>query len=114
MLQSRFGEPVKTVASPNAVRDRSGLAAIRRQFAGALPQLAADIRSQVDAGALEAARRLAHRLKGSSGGYGYPDIMRTAAAIEAGAQAGDAARVSALALELEALCDRAAREEPPS
>ena len=105
---------MKSVGSPNAVRDRASLAAIRRQFARVLPQLAADIRSQVDAGALEAARRLAHRLKGSSGGYGHRDIMRTAAAIEAGAQAGDAAGLSALALELETLCERAAREEPPS
>ncbi len=65
----------------------------------------------MDAGALDPARRLAHRLKGSAGGFGFPDIMRTAAALEASARAGDAAGAAALVVELQALCDRAATSD---
>jgi HPt (histidine-containing phosphotransfer) domain-containing protein len=99
------------IVSRQSFENRPTLAAIARDFIAALPGLAAEIGVHAAAGALEPARRLAHRLKGSAGGYGFPAIMRTAAAVEASARCGDVARVRELAIELQALCDRAANGE---
>ena len=94
----------------SSLRGRPALAKIVREFADVLPALASEVRAQLDAGALEPARRLAHRLKGSAGGYGFPDVMRVAAAIEAFAASGDAADAARLGPELEAQCRRARAE----
>ncbi len=91
----------------STLRDRAALADLVREFAGVLPDLAAEIARQADRGALDEVRRLAHQLKGSAGGYGYPSIMGAAALIEASAGAGDGAHVTILLRALRALCARA-------
>lgn len=56
---------------------------------------------------LDTARKIGHSLKGVGGGYGFFEITRYGAAIEAAARAGDgmgaAAAVSALEAYLDAL-----------
>ena len=91
----------------STLRTRPTLAPLAREFAAALPALAAEIARHATSGKLELVRKLAHRLKGSAGGYGFPDIARTAADVEVAAGATDEARVAHGAEQLAALCDRA-------
>jgi len=51
-------------------------------FAADLPGRAREIEGRLDASALEDVQRLAHQLKGAGGGYGFPQITETAAALE--------------------------------
>ena len=88
---------------------RPALADLVRDFAYALPELAAAIADRTCALDLERARSLAHRLKGSAAGYGYPDIRDAAAAIEASAAARDHEATAAAIAPLRALCARARR-----
>lgn len=44
----------------------------------------------LDRGDLEATRRQGHKLKGSAGSYGFPELARAAAALERAADAGNA------------------------
>jgi CheY-like chemotaxis protein len=55
---------------------------IIRPFVKALPSRAAAIRDALDHEDLPAVKRLAHQLKGSAGGYGFPSITAAAAAID--------------------------------
>ena len=50
-------------------------------------------RAQLAAADFEALRIGGHSLKGSGGGYGFPDLTRIGAAIETAAKAGDAAAI---------------------
>ena len=56
-------------------------------------------RAQLAAGDFEALRIGGHSLKGSGGGYGFPDLTRIGAAIETAAKAGDAATIEAALTE---------------
>ncbi len=58
------------------------------------------IREQAANGAFDDSRRLGHNMKGTGGGYGFSEISRFGAAIEAAAVAGEAVRLRALADEL--------------
>jgi HPt (histidine-containing phosphotransfer) domain-containing protein len=60
----------------------AALAAVRGQFAAALPEKAASIGASLARGAWDDARRAAHRLRGSAGTYGFAPLGATAAAIE--------------------------------
>jgi HPt (histidine-containing phosphotransfer) domain-containing protein len=75
-------------------------------FAVAVPRLCHDVQSHVHAGELSAAAALAHRLKGSAGGYGFEPVRDVAAALEHEARAGDAATCETLAAHLVALGSR--------
>ncbi len=50
-------------------------------------------RAQLAAADFEALRIGGHSLKGSGGGYGFPDLTRIGATIETAAKAGDAAAI---------------------
>ena len=56
-------------------------------------------RAQLAAGDYEALRIGGHSLKGSGGGYGFPDLTRIGGAIETAAKAGDAAAIQAALAE---------------
>jgi CheY-like chemotaxis protein len=57
---------------------------------------------------LETLTRLAHQLKGSAGGYGYPSITHAAANLEQSARAGkDVEELTEAVREIAALCRRA-------
>ena len=76
-------------------------------FVADLPGMAADVERLANDGDLERVVKLAHRLKGSAGGYGFAPIMDAAAALEHHARAGDAPRAVQSARALRELCDRA-------
>ena len=59
------------------------------------------IRAALAAGDFEAIRVTAHGMKGSGGGYGFPEISRLGAAMEKGARQGDAAAIESLAVDLD-------------
>ncbi len=54
------------------------------------------IRAALAQGDFEALRKAAHGMKGSGGGYGFPEISRLGAAMEEGARQRDAAALAAL------------------
>src|SRR5512133_3917729 len=54
----------------------------------------------------EAIRTAAHGMKGSGGGYGFPEISRLGAAMEEGARRRDAAAIVELVASLEACLAR--------
>lgn len=91
----------------SSLRNRPALASVVREFAMALPDMAEELRRFATSGDLERVRKLAHRMKGSTGGYGFDEIMRAAGALETSAAAGDAAAVTAAVPAIRALCDRA-------
>ncbi|MCU0896709.1 MAG: Hpt domain-containing protein [Burkholderiales bacterium] len=60
----------------------------------------AAILAAVEGGDFEAARRLGHQLKGSGGGYGFPEITRLGAEIEEAAKGHEGERLARLAATL--------------
>ena len=61
---------------------------IVREFAGELPARIARIEELLGSGNEEELARLAHQLKGAGGGYGFPQITETAAALEQAVKSG--------------------------
>lgn len=60
-------------------------------------------------GDLQGAARVCHDLKGTAGGYGYPDIGKTVQRLEGELKAGQQREVvEALVCSLRTLCERAA------
>jgi HPt (histidine-containing phosphotransfer) domain-containing protein len=58
------------------------LAEARLQFAASVPAKVADLRALMERGAWEDARRAAHKLRGSTGTYGLPDLSVVLGEIE--------------------------------
>ena len=65
----------------------------------------------LDQGDLDQARRQGHKLKGSAGSYGFPELAKAAAALERAADAGNANAYDALCLVADAI-RRAGSAEP--
>jgi HPt (histidine-containing phosphotransfer) domain-containing protein len=87
--------------------------AVDAQIAALVPRFLAN--RAADVGRIRAAlartdfdsiRSMAHGMKGAGGGYGFPEISRLGAALEAGARQRDAAAVGTLAASLEAYLAR--------
>jgi CheY-like chemotaxis protein len=66
----------------SAFSDDADMVALVAEFVAALPQRLFAIRDGFQKGAIEATCRLAHQLKGSAGGYGFPAITDAAGALE--------------------------------
>jgi HPt (histidine-containing phosphotransfer) domain-containing protein len=64
------------------------------------------IRAALEGADFEAIRVSAHGMKGAGGGYGFPEISRLGAALEAGARQRDAAAITALVASMEAYLAR--------
>jgi HPt (histidine-containing phosphotransfer) domain-containing protein len=58
------------------------LAEARRQYATGLPARVGELEALLAAGSWDDARRAAHKLRGSSGTYGFATLSATAAGIE--------------------------------
>lgn len=74
-----------------------------------LANRAADVgrmRAALAGGDFEAIRTAAHGMKGSGGGYGFPEISRLGAAMEEGARRRDAAAIVELVASLESCLAR--------
>lgn len=82
--------------------------AVDAQIAALVPRFLANraadvgkIRAALAATDFETIRAAAHAMKGSGGGYGFPEISRLGAAMEQGARERDAAALGALVTNLE-------------
>lgn len=82
--------------------------AVDAQIAALVPRFLANraadvgkIRAALAAADFETIRAAAHAMKGSGGGYGFPEISRLGAAMEQGAREHDAVALSALVANLE-------------
>jgi len=90
---------------PNLSMDAQLAALVPRYLANR----AADVgrmRAALAGGDFEAIRVAAHGMKGSGGGYGFPEISRLGAAMEEGARRCDAAAIVELVASLEACLAR--------
>jgi len=58
------------------------MAELVAEFAGEMPQKAAELTRSWEANELETIQRLAHQLKGASGGYGFASVGKAAASVE--------------------------------
>lgn len=78
-------------------------------FVSELPERVARLRTGLEANALEQVQRIAHQLKGASGGYGFPMIGDSASRVEAAVQTGAAIeQIRHCVNDLTELCRRAA------
>ncbi|MFI4859280.1 MAG: Hpt domain-containing protein [Phycisphaerales bacterium JB063] len=105
-------KPIKTNTEPlySTFASDPEMAELIEFFSGELGQRIASIEQALDSNDLDTLHRLAHQLKGSAGGYGYPTIGEAAAKLEAEAKqalADQAADLQHAASELLALCHRA-------
>ena len=83
------------------------------EFVRMLPERVRAIEEAVTANDMAALTRLAHQLKGASGGYGFDTIGQAAATLEYSAKAADSvAQLTTQIRELAALCQRAKATSP--
>ncbi len=88
--------------------DDEDMAEIVRQFVGDLPKRSSAILRALQVPDIETLTRLAHQLRGSAGGYGFPLITDAAAALEDGVAEGlDLSSLQSRAEALASLCRRA-------
>lgn len=79
-----------------------------QEFVRVLPDRVKSIEDAVNANDLESLRRLAHQLKGASGGYGFEVIGQAAASLEQSSKAATSvSQVTAHVQDLVSLCQRA-------
>ena len=84
------------------------MAELVEMFVNELPDRTAAIQKALADQDLEALGRLAHQLKGSAGGYGFPSITDAAKALEAGARMDeDLVSLLSQVKKLVSLCERA-------
>ncbi|MGR9052506.1 MAG: ATP-binding protein [Gammaproteobacteria bacterium] len=74
--------------------------AILLEFVESLPQTLADLENEFRRQNWPALKSLAHQLKGVAGGYGYPELGKTAGLLEAALDRGDTAGAADLMAEL--------------
>ena len=107
---------MSTASEPPIVSELAGdpdLRELVQQFVQALPERVHAVVEALSSNDLDGLRRLAHQLKGASGGYGFESIGRAAAALESSART--AAAVGELTTEVQeliALCQRARDTAP--
>ena len=87
--------------------------AVDAQIAALVPRFLANraadvgkIRAALAGADFDSIRVAAHGMKGSGGGYGFPEISRLGAAMEEGARQRDAAAIGTLLAKLEAYLAR--------
>jgi signal transduction histidine kinase/CheY-like chemotaxis protein/CHASE1-domain containing sensor protein/HPt (histidine-containing phosphotransfer) domain-containing protein len=82
--QAPAGSPVR-----RSLGNDPELAGVLGQFVNGLPGQIEAMSLAAQAGRREELQRLAHRLKGAGGSYGYPELTEAARGLEAAARAGD-------------------------
>ena len=70
------------------------MAELRQRFVDRCPAWLGDLDAALDARDGEAVARLAHRLAGNAGMFGYPELSEAAAELESAAIDGDAQRTA--------------------
>jgi HPt (histidine-containing phosphotransfer) domain-containing protein len=94
--------------------DDADMVELVEMFVGELSEKVANMAKSLEDQDFDTLSRLAHQLKGSGGGYGFPAITEAAKALERNAKGVQ--DIEALAAQVEALaslCDRA-RATPPN
>jgi PAS domain S-box-containing protein len=85
--------PEPPAGDPEIIRSQYAadreLAEVLGQFVNGLPRQVEAMSRALQAGRKEELQRLAHRLKGAGGSYGYPSLTETARELEVAARAGD-------------------------
>lgn len=84
--ESPAGDP-EIIRSPYA--NDPDVAEVLAQFVAGLPAQVESMSRAAQAGRREELQRLAHRLKGAGGSYGYPPLTEAARCLEEAARAGD-------------------------
>ncbi|BAH74648.1 response regulator [Solidesulfovibrio magneticus] len=93
--EGESAEPTKP-RPPNTDAPNPGrLAALLPLFYDLASQTLDAARTALDQGDLDQARRQSHKLKGSAGSYGFPELAKAAAALERAADAGNAKAAAA-------------------
>ncbi len=88
--------------------DDQAISEILPIFLNNLPRYVADLSSRVEQGDWVGASRVCHDLKGTAGGYGYPEIGRSAQDLETELKGERiASRLEERLLEVQTLCLRA-------
>jgi HPt (histidine-containing phosphotransfer) domain-containing protein len=86
MLVRIVAQHLNKQLSPMAVRsecaDDETMKEILQAYIDELPEYSAQLQQHISAGDLHNLGRLLHRLKGSGGGYGFPQLSEKSAAIE--------------------------------
>jgi CheY-like chemotaxis protein len=92
----------------STIVDDAEMAEIIRQFVVDLPERSSAILRALQVPDIETLTRLAHQLRGSAGGYGFPLITEAAASLEDGVADGlDLSSLQVRAEALASLCRRA-------
>jgi PAS domain S-box-containing protein len=99
---SREGSAWKILRSQFA--DDPELSAILPRFIGRLPERIQSLQEALKDLRFEELERLAHRLKGSGGGYGFPALTEAAWELQEAAKAGDAERSVRAFEDLREIC----------
>jgi CheY-like chemotaxis protein/HPt (histidine-containing phosphotransfer) domain-containing protein len=86
------------------------LAGVLIKFVNGLPAQVEAMRRAMAAGRNEELQRLAHRLKGAGGSYGYPVLTDAALSLEDAARAGDAEAAGMALGRVAAVCAAAVRD----
>jgi len=119
-LSSRIGEdasirarPPRDVAAAEPAADASVVVHVDPVVRHLVPRYlelcrkdVTEMRSALEAGNLESIRGTGHKLKGSGGSFGFDDVTRIGAAVEAAAKAADSAGLKELIEELARYLER--------
>ena len=101
-------EETRDVPLRSTYADDEAIAEILPVFINNMPRYLTDLDTKLGAGDWVGAARVCHDLKGTAGGYGYPDIGRAASQLEAEIKGDkDAAKIQTHLAEVKALCARA-------
>lgn len=96
-------EPLKSTYSEDAA-----IAEILPIFINNMPRYLSDLDARIEAADWAAAARVCHDLKGTAGGYGYPDIGRAAQELEHQVKGPrDQEAIRSFLREVKTLCARA-------
>ena len=99
MMEGQHGEPVLSEFADDP--DMSDLVG---DFVGRMPERINALKSAFEAGDTEQVMRLAHQLKGSGGGYGFPLLTEVAGELEQKAKSAPTS-IDNIKTEFEAVLD---------
>jgi len=103
--QAKFANPSPPMAAGDVIQsqfaDDPDMAEVTDAFVARLPEILASMSEALGNNCFDELRRLAHQLKGSGGGYGYPLLTEQARGLEMAAKAADveAARLAITQLQ---------------
>ncbi len=107
-LQPRIASDDSTPVVSALLAEEPGLEDLVHKFVEQLPELVADMRKSYEGHDNTALQRQLHMLKGTSGNFGYDDLMKLCQKAEFEIAAGNRPGIGTLISEIEAQCPRIA------